>query len=489
MKKLITCALALLLAFTAVIPTSAVIVPYESYNYDYWENIVFTPAPYIPGRNISGVMLGVGAFLRPMDISKGPDGLIYIADTGNNRIVVINEAMTEAVGVIESFNNNGRSDTFNQPHGVAVSQDNLLYVADSLNERVVVLDGSNDEKHAVRIISDPKSEMLGESFAFTPLKLAVDFAGRVYVVPRGSVQGIMVFSSEGDFTGFFGTINVQITPWQIFWRAISTRAERSRQRLFIATEFTGICVDPRGFIFASNIDPAGEQAVRRLNPNGEDVIRLGENGNLGGDLQNDDPVMPYGGPSVIVDVVYREKGIYSLLDSKRGRIFTYDHEGNLLYIFGGLGSQVGTFRQPAAIEYLGGRIAVLDAARNEIITFDETLYGRLINEAVGLRFDGDEAQAVEKWRRVLLLNENLELANVGIGKAYLTSGDNLNAMKYLELGKNRTYYSIAYKRYRNEILKENLPYVFTGIILLPVTYLALKNILKRRRERRSAADE
>ena len=41
-------------------------------------------------------------------------------------------------------------------------------------------------------------------------------------------------------------------------------------------------------------------------------------------------------------VVVRNQGIYSILDSVRGRIFTYDHEGNLLYIFGGLGSQEGT---------------------------------------------------------------------------------------------------------------------------------------------------
>jgi hypothetical protein len=221
--------------------------------------------------------------------------------------------------------------------------------------------------------------------------------------------------------------------------------------------------------------------VRRLNPNGEDVIRKGENEHLGGDMA----ILPgnqYAGPSEIVDVVYRGKGIYSLLDRKRGRVFTYDNEGNLLYIFGGLGSQAGTFRQPVAIETFGSRVAVLDANRNEIITFDETSYGRLINEAVGLRFDGDESLAVEKWRQVLMLNENLEIANVGIGKAYLTSGDNVNAMKYLRLGQNRMYYSIAYRRHRNDVLKENLPWVFTAgltiLVALPITI----TVIKRRRK-------
>ncbi|MCL2108187.1 MAG: NHL repeat-containing protein [Oscillospiraceae bacterium] len=472
MRKLLYFSVIMLLVFSMTVPVAAVVVPYESYNYDYWEDMVFTPAPYIPARNISGATVGAGSFSRPNDLAIGPNGRVYVADTGNNRIVILNPEMTETVGIIETFDNDGTLDRFNEPFGLTVSPENLLYIADTMNERIVVLKDRDDDlsdddfnMELVKIVRDPQSEMFDSNFAFVPMKLTVDFAGRIYVVPRGSVEGIMVFDPNGDFTGYVGTINVQISPWQIFWRSISTRAQLDRGFLIIPTEFTGVDIDPDGFVYATNIDPVGEKAVRRLNPTGEDVIRTGENQNLGGDLVNDDMGL-YGGPSVIVDVVYRERGIYSLLDSKRGRIFTYDHEGNLLYIFGGRGSQVGTFRQPVAIEYLGGCIAVLDATYNEIITFDVTLYGSLINEAVGLRYDGDESQAVEKWHEVLVLNGNLELANVGIGKAYLTAGDNVNAMKYLELGKNRTFYSIAYQRYRNEILKENMPYIFTGIVVI-----------------------
>jgi hypothetical protein len=109
-----------------------------------------------------------------------------------------------------------------------------------------------------------------------------------------------------------------------------------------------------------------------------------------------------------------------------------------------------------------------------------------MNEAVGLRFDGDEAQAVEKWRQVLVLNENLEIANVGIGKAYLTAGDNENAMKYLRRGQDRTFYSIAYRRYRNEVLKQNLPGILTAIVVLaiglPITITLLKRGKRKKEE-------
>ena len=44
--------------------------------------------------------------------------------------------------------------------------------------------------------------------------------------------------------------------------------------------------------------------------------------------------------------------------------------------------------------------------------------------------------------------------NTGIGKAYLTAGDYVQAMKYLKLGMNRDYYSIAYRRYHTLDLDE-----------------------------------
>ncbi|MCD7765438.1 MAG: gluconolactonase, partial [Lachnospiraceae bacterium] len=214
-------------------------------------------------------------------------------------------------------------------------------------------------------------------------------------------------------------------------------------------------------------------------PSGEDVIQKGENGNVGGDLTTG-TYGTYAGPSEFTDVTYRGKGIYSVLDRKRGRIFTYDREGNLLYIFGGLGTQEGTFNTPIAIDECGSNLIILDSYYGSIMIFSATEYGSLINEATGLRYDGDETQAVELWERVLELDENNELANTGIGKAYLTAGENQLAMKYLKLGMNQKYYSIAWKRYRNEILTENVGYVLTVIVVVIVVWIIVREVLKRR---------
>jgi hypothetical protein len=332
------------------------------------------------------------------------------------------------------------------------------------------------EGEFIKLIDNPQSEILEEGFDFVPLKVTVDYADRVYVIAKNAFEGILVFESNGDFTGYFGTIDVKITLWEKFWRRLASKEERAKQQLYIPTEFTGIDIDSDGFVYASNIDSDGVQGVRRLNPRGEDVIQKGQNENLGGDLIIGSHGT-YSGPSEFTDVVYRGKGIYSLLDRKRGRIFTYDKEGNLLYIFGGLGTQEGTFNTPVAIEAVDDQIIVLDAANGTILKFGETQYGSLINDAVGLRYDGDETQAIEKWEGVLRLNENNELANSGIGKAYLTAGDNKTAMKYLKLAKNRKYYSIAWKRYRNEILTENLGAILTGIIVIIAIVILYRKFL------------
>ncbi len=452
-------------------------VPYDTYNYNYWKDIVKTPAAYTPDRTITGLDVGTDAFREPRDICVSDTGEIYVADTGNNRVVVMDNKMTKVNRVIDSFTRDGEEDHFNAPYGVCVSENNHLYVADSNNARVVEL---TPEGEFVKLINEPDSEILEDNFTFIPLKVTVDYADRIYVISKGAFEGILVFEANGDFSGYFGTIDVKISVWEKFWRRFASKEERSNTQLYIPTEFTGIDVDSGGFIYASNIDSDGVQAVRRLNPQGKDVIQKGENGNVGGDIKTA-KYGDYSGPSEIVDVVYRDKGKYSLLDRKRGRIFTYDKEGNLLYIFGGIGLQKGTFQTPAAIEAIDDEILVLDAGRNSILTFKETNYGQLINDAVGLRFDGDETQAIEKWEAVLRLDENNELANNGIGKAYLTAGDNKKAMHYFELGMNKKYYSIAFKRYRNQILEENLGWILTGVIVLIVVLVIWKRFRDKKK--------
>lgn len=458
-------------------------LPYQTYNYDYWNDIYLTPAAYVPDGNISGSDLGIDRLNTPQDIFVADDEKVYIADTGNNRIIVLDSDM-KLLTVINGFQKEGKEETFNTPTGLFVTDKNELYIADTGNFRVVAL---NEDGSLLKVIQKPASEVLGKDFIFAPLKVTVDYANRVYVVAKNMFQGILAFDENGNFTNFSGTIKITVGAYDKFWRVFTSKAQRARQAQYIPTEFTGVDIAPDGFIYATNVDTNAGQSIRRLNPKGQDVIKIKKNGKLSGDLYWRRG-REYAGPSRIADIVYRGNGIYSVIDTIRGRIFTYDHEGNLLYIFGGMGSQDGTFRMPAAIEVKGDRIMVLDSFRGEIVCFRPTKYGQLINDAVSLRYDGDEVSAVKLWKQVLKLDSNFELAYVGIGKSYLAAGENKKAMKYLKLGMDREHYSIAFKRYRDDILKDNLKFVLTGILLLAVAVI-IRKIVKRRKMKGASDNE
>src|SRR5699024_3522789 len=83
-----------------------------------------------------------------------------------------------------------------------------------------------------------------------------------------------------------------------------------------------------------------------------------------------------------------------------------------------------------------------------------------------------ETQTVALWEEVLKLDANNELAYIGIGKSYLSNGENKLAVDYLSRGRDRDYYSIAYRRYRNEIMESNfnliMTTIFVGVLLVMV---------------------
>ena len=482
MKRIISIMFVAVMLILEPISASAQSLPYDTYNYDYQKNVLPTPAAYIPGEVIYSAELECGKFLAPKDMFIAEDGTIYVADTGNHRIVVLNSDMT-LNRIVDSFDNKGTEDHFNGPSGIYCSKENVLYIADTDNKRVVILDS---EKQLVDIIENPQSEVLGENFDFAPLKVSVDYAGRVYVVAKNIFQGIMAFDQEHEFMGYFGTINVKISLAQKFWRLLSTKAQREKQLLFIPTEFTNIDIDEEGFVYATNLDSSGGQAVRKLNPKGIDVITQNSNGkhNLSGDASFRTGKDSYQGASELIDVKVRDGGMFSVLDRKRGRIFTYDNEGNILYIFGGMGTQEGTFKLPTALETYRDNIYVLDSDSCTISMFVPTEYGSAINEAVTLRYQGDEAKAVEIWERVLEMDSNNEMAYSGIGKAYLSAGDNEQAMYYLKMGVNQSFYSIAFKRYRNELLRDNLGWILTVGLIVIFVGIGVKKVIKARMRRK-----
>ena len=456
-------------------------IPYRSYNYNYWKQAVPAPAPYEPTLSLSGNDLGIGSFSNPKDLHITANGDIYILDSGNNRIVVVDQNYT-LIREITGFINQGKEDTFSDANGLNVGRDGSIHIADTGNKRVVSLDS---EGNLIRTITMEENPLTGEVFNFLPTRVVVDAVNRYYVIARNVFEGMMCFDEDGSFFGYFGSIQVQSSVIDRFWKQLATEAQRKKIQLFIPTEFTSLDIDEEGFVYATNVDYQSSQNIRRINPSGKDVLVNYTSKNIIGDLNAKPSNQENGGKTRFVDIEVRDKGIYSALDLTRGRIYTYDSEGNLLYIFGGIGNQLGMFKLPVALESYNESLYVLDQGRGELVCFDATRYGHLIDTAVGLRYDGQETEAVKYWEEVLKLDSNYELAYTGIGKSLLAANENKEAMEYLQKGYDKKYYSVAYKRYRTEVLKENLPMVFMIGSILVVLYIVWR-VYKKVKERRGA---
>ncbi|MCL2199973.1 MAG: gluconolactonase, partial [Defluviitaleaceae bacterium] len=304
----------------------------------------------------------------------------------------------------------------------------------------------------------------------------VDRGGRTFVIVQRVFEGIMSFNAQGDFLGYFGTIDVTFSPVDLVWRLIMTEEQRAVQTRFIPREFQSMDIDEYGFVFTTHVETWHlNNQVMRLNPRGEDVlVNFNANVVINGD-QGWRDTGAMAGPSVFTDVIARSHGKFSALCSNRGRVYTYDNEGNLLYVFAGTGSLQGMSRRPVAIGMYNDDILLLDAQnRGRIIQFQQTEYGRLINTAIQMRYDGHERYATEYWRELVRLDENFALAWAGIGRSLLSAGDNVNAMYYLQRGMDVRHFSVAFQRNRLDVMQGTLPNILTGGMVLLGLFMGFK---------------
>ncbi len=475
-KKVLAHCIVLALLLLLVIGAEA--APYVSYTYDFWGRTVPAPQAYLPERVIDGAILGIGAFSNPRDIKVAADH-VYVADTDNNRIVVL-DAQWNPVRIIDTFDHHGETDGFSSPFGLALSPAGELYVADRNNSRIVVLTWEGEFLRTLEAPEPDEDGIIPEGFRYRPRKVGVDRAGRVYVIAEDVYDGILEFDSDGTFRGFIGAPRVVLNIAQYVWRLLATPEQRARMQLFLPTEYSNLDVDDRGFIYTTVATGGArdEDAIRRLNPSGADVLRRRgfhpPVGDYGAYLVDDEGELAFP-RSTFVDIVQRDFGTYSVFDRTRGRIFTYDAEGRLLYVFGGLGSQRGTFQTPASLTVMGDRIFALDSGRGEITVFEPTEYARSIHEAIASHYSGDYDRANELWIEILGMNSNFDLAYTGMGHAYLRMDEFWDAMVVFRAGQDRPGYSEAFELYRRQQIIENFPWLMYGIFLISAV-----NVVNRR---------
>lgn len=475
MKKICFTLMSALLLVSSTL-TAKASMPYDSYNFNYYGEEVLQPHTYLYTDSLTSAEFGT-SLKYPSDMVIKNE-MIYIADTGNSRILV-----TDMTGkVVEEIKSaDGKDDVLNGPQGLFVTDEGHIYVADSNNGRIVEYD---EEFKYLRTIGRPVTTLVSDRVIYTPTKIVVDNANRIYVIAYGINMGLLEFNYDGEFQGFMGAAEVSVSKFTYIWKNyFATEAQQIRMDTIVPTEYSNIYVDDENFIYATinNLDEDDfmekADAIRRLNPTGVDVLRRLGNYEIIGDLNGRET------HSSFCDVISTDYGCYFVLDDSLGKVFAYDYDGNSLFVFGKKGTKDGNVQKPSAIAFGKdeSEIYILDNILGSVMKYEITEYGQHLLDALYLDDIGDAEGANAEWMEVLKYNSNNEMAYIGLGKTFLTEGNYKQAMEYFKLGNSRKYYSKAFYYYRMELMENNFSKIMLAIGGLIVLVIVIKAIFKFRR--------
>lgn len=511
--------------------------PYTGYNYDWWGDPVPSQNGYVVDQIYTGNDMGAGSLTEPSDMFFSDNNDLFIADTSykaegatdvmKGRIVVtdsdfnlkytvesldfsavekwysLKESELKTGAITQADFNKFTNPYFNGPTGVYVDIDEgkeTIYVADNANDRVVQFTvdeiGSDEHKLAVgkveMVFTRPKSNMYDSSITFNPDKVLVDAAKNVYICIKSITKGAVVFSKEGDFNGYFGANRVEATGevlMNAFWKLIFNREQAKRMRRSVPVEISNFDIDEDNFIYTvTESKTVTTDVLKKLNSAGTNIFT-----NLGySDYTFGDALTKYYRnktyTSQITDVDIGENGVINLLDVATGRVFQYDDECQLLFIFGGIGQQKGTFTTPNAVESLGDKIYVLDGRKASVTVFKQTEFGAIVHNAITLFNRGKYEEARQPWEEAIRRDSNYWLAYIGLGNAYLNEGDYDTAMKYFYYN-SKSGYNDAFKSWRMNFIRDNFTLFAVIIIVLLIAIYVFSSWKNKRRLKKRAEQE
>jgi len=534
--KRITAILCVIFTFVMVLalPVSAS-TPYQTYTYSIDGDALYSPDAYTPTRTVDAAYMGlknavvlarldpdftpvyekfhsyteenqsgpqftadkaaydkmlgqISKLAGPSDIEVDADGNIYIVDTGNNRVVILNRYY-KLKTIIKRFENvHGITDSLKAPQGVYITSDKVvagetvpgkIYVCDTENNRIVTFD---HDGNFVDIISKPESELFGEGSVYMPIAVAVDNYDRLYVVSQNTTEGIIVMTDDGVFTGFIGAQKVAISAFEKLWRRFQTKEQAALSEDKISSAFNNITLtEDFIYITTSSIDDANVAAsitnkkgdyapVKMLNAAGDEIMRrngfFGPSGEV--DHQRTKASDTVYGPSTVVDVAVGPEKTWSIIDQKRSKVFTYDFDGNLLFAFGDEGRQLGNIKRNAlaGIVYQEDKIVLLNKTDATFTVYDRTEYGDTLAQALRNQNNRQNDQAIIDWQEILKRNSNFDAAYIGIGKALYQEGKYSESLEYFQAAYDTENYSNSYKELRKE-------WISKYIILLPILVIVI----------------
>ena len=282
-----------------------------------------------------------------------------------------------------------------------------------------------------------------------------------------------------------------VTPEVLFnyyWKSIMTNEQRQNMTSILPVEYSNLYCAPDGFVYATTVATSSPvNQVKRLNPLGNNTyLARGDKEINFGDEEL--AVTSQGAasstllPTFVDAVVTADSEFVFAVDRSYGRVFERDRTGNLIAVFGALGTQEGTFRQPVALDLLDGKVLVLDTAKNNVTVFAPTAYANLVHQAVSLYNAGEYEASRSVWNDVLKHNSNATQAYAGVGRALLKENQHEEALQYFKLGDSREEYSQTYRIVRLNRLRDGAVGAVCIVAALAVLVKAVSFIKKKRKK-------
>lgn len=431
---------------------------------------VYIPVTYAVDEVISYVKdEEITSFSSPQDVFIDGKDMVYVADTGNNRIVKMNTAgETLAVYYMAS------DSPFSEPQGVFVDENDVIYVADSGNYRIVTM---SQDGTLLDEFYKPESELLANMAedSFIPTKVGVGSTGYIYTLVG---KNFMSIDRNHEFKGYIGASKVGFSLVYTLLDFVLNDEQMDRIDKRTPPPYTNFTFDSEGKFLAASADSKNQ--IRILNTDGNNIYPTGYYGEVFSiDAEGNDYVHPR-----MVDLCADADGIISALDSQSGCIYQYDREGNILTVFGGLGDNLGYFDLPSSIAVDSqNNIYVLDSLRQNIQRFSMTGFCSQIHEAVTLYYDGEYEKALQVFQNITTLCPDYPLARRRIGQIYYKMGMYEEAEEQFYQVGDMKGYSDAFAKHRTQIINDHFLLVAVALIAAIALLLFVITRLRARANR------
>jgi tetratricopeptide (TPR) repeat protein len=419
--------------------------PYNTWALGPGGRFFMTQDAYTP---FTSVELPVSA---PEDMYVTPDGFIYIADTGNGRIVKFHD-FKEIASYGEGL--------LSGPTGVFVDEDGIMYVADARENSIFILDQSGN---LLNKFSRPTEPLFGVNRQFLPRKIAVDARKNLYIISEGSVNGIVQMNTNGNFIGYFGANTATMSLKMVLQRMFLTEDQLSQFIKSEAASPSNIAIDHQSMVYTITAGTSSSQSIRKFTVSGKNIFP--------------DIV----GSSTFRDVHISENGLVLAVDAS-GVIIEYDLNGTMLFLFGAqdTGEQrLGTLTNPTAIERYGEFIYVLDKDKNEVVVYQTTAFAKLVHDGVRLYMEGFYSEAKPYFEEVINYNGSFIMSYQAIADAYYREIEYSKALEYYRYAEDQDGYSQAFWELRNFVLQQYLGSAIMWIFGLSIAQNVFKRLDKR----------